>query len=278
MSFHSSNYMRTNDFHGKPPLRSPVSACTVDNRPILGVRNTARWVYPSTVTVIVILVVSAALLLGAAWGVYGNLPERVEGFVVALAGGALIISVVLELVEPATKDVPIWAVSLTVLAGATVFVVLDYLVKKKSQDSGGTGLLAAITLDGIPENLALGVALIGAGPLQVAALSGSIFLSNLPEAAGGAKEMSKGGHSNSKVFALWGATAAVLALAALAGNVFLAGVPHELLALTKCFAAGAVVGSLATEVFPKAFKDDSYYAGIATALGLVLALFLDHLG
>ncbi len=52
--------------------------------------------------------------------------------------------------------------------------------------------LAAITLDGIPENLALGVALIGAGPLQVASLSGSIFLSNLPEAAEGAQEMANG--------------------------------------------------------------------------------------
>lgn len=58
---------------------------------------------------------------------------------------------------------------------AAVFAALDYLVKKKWGSGSGGGLLAAITLDGIPENLALGVALIGAGPLQVAALSGSIF-------------------------------------------------------------------------------------------------------
>lgn len=38
-------------------------------------------------TVIVILVVSGALILGAAWGIYGNLPDAVEGFIVALAGG-----------------------------------------------------------------------------------------------------------------------------------------------------------------------------------------------
>jgi ZIP family zinc transporter len=228
-------------------------------------------------TLIVVLCVSAALLIGAAWGIFGSLPERVEGFVVALAGGALIISVVLELVEPATRSASIWAVSAVVVAGALVFAVLDYLVNTKSRKSGGAGLLAAITLDGIPENTALGVALIGAGPLQVAALSGSIFLSNLPEAAGGAKEMAAGGHSKGKVFALWSATAALLAAAALAGNLLLAGVPQEVLALIRCFAGGAVVGSLATEVFPKAFKEDSYSAGVAAALGLVLALFLDHL-
>ncbi|RDH75662.1 zinc transporter [Mycolicibacterium moriokaense] len=228
-------------------------------------------------TVIVVLVVSGALIAGAAWGIYGRLPEKLEGFVVAVAGGALIISVVLELVEPATKDAAVWLVSAVVFAGAAVFSILDFYVKKKWGSGSGGGLLAAITLDGIPENLALGVALIGAGPLQVAALSGSIFLSNLPEAAGGAKEMSRGGQSDGKVFALWTATAVLLSAAALIGNFFLAGVPSAALALVKCFAGGAVVASLATEVFPKAFKEESYTTGVAAALGLVMALGLDHL-
>ncbi len=229
-------------------------------------------------TILVILVVSGALLLGAAWGIYGDLPKRLEGFLVALAGGALIISAVLELIEPATKQTSIWAAFALVLAGAGVFTVLDYLVKEKWGSTGGGGLLVAVTLDGVPENLALGVALIGSGPLQVAALSGAIFLSNLPEAAGGAKEMVEAGWSNGKVFALWGATALLLSAAALAGNLFLAGVSESVLALIRCFAGGAVVASLATEVFPKAFKDDRYLAGIAATIGLILALYLNQLG
>ncbi|ADU00358.1 MULTISPECIES: ZIP family metal transporter [Mycolicibacterium] len=228
-------------------------------------------------TIAVVLAVSGALIAGAAWGIYGTLPEGLEGFIVALAGGALIFSVVLELVEPAVRDLHLLLVALVVLTGAMVFAGLDRLVKAKARNSGGAGLLVAITLDGVPENLALGVALIGAGPLHVAALSGSIFLSNLPEAAGGAKEMSEGGRSNGKVFALWGATAVLLSVAALAGNFLLAGAPAALLAAIKCFAGGAVVSSLATEVFPQAFAKDSYQAGIATALGLVLAVSLDHL-
>lgn len=71
-----------------------------------------------------------------------------------------------------------------VFAGAITFTILDYLVKKQWGSKTGGGLLAAITLDGIPENLALGVALIEAGPLSVAALSGFMLLLNLPEAAG----------------------------------------------------------------------------------------------
>jgi ZIP family zinc transporter len=85
---------------------------------------------------------SGALILGAAWGIYGRLPEKVEGFVVALAGGALIISVVLELVEPATEQASVWMVSAVVLVGAAVFTVLDYYVKKTWGSGRGGGLLA----------------------------------------------------------------------------------------------------------------------------------------
>ena len=54
-------------------------------------------------TIIVILVVSGALILGAVWGIYWKLPKKTEGFLVALAGGALMVSAILELIEPATK-------------------------------------------------------------------------------------------------------------------------------------------------------------------------------
>ena len=228
-------------------------------------------------TVVVIVVVSAALVAGAAWGVYGKLPTELEGFIVALAGGALMVSALLELIDPATETSPLWAVGICVLAGAAAFTGLDRLVNRKFGSDSGGGLLAAITLDGIPENLALGVALIGAGPLQVASLSGAIFLSNLPEAAGGAQEMAKG-RSKPKVLGLWTATALLLSVAALAGNILLADASESALGLIRSFAGGAVVASLATEVFPKAFKEDSYATGIATALGLVLAVGLGQLG
>ncbi len=228
-------------------------------------------------TFLVILVVSAALVAGAVWGIYGTLSDRVEGFLIALAGGALIISAVLELIDPATEQTSVWAVSLAVLAGTGLFTGLDKLVKSRSSGGSG-GLLVAITLDGIPENLALGVALISAGPLGAAALSGSILLSNLPEAAGGAKAMTGDGRSRREILLLWTATAALLSAAAVLGNLALSGIPDAALALARAFAGGAVVGSLAIEVFPKAFKQDSYAVGPAVATGLVLALLLTRVG
>jgi len=226
----------------------------------------------------VVLVVSGALVVGAAWGIYGKLPERLEGFLVALAGGALLLSVTTELIQPSIEKSSVFHAMLGVGAGAIVFAICDYLIDEKWGSNGGGGLLAAITLDGIPENLALGVALIGAGGLEIAALAGSILLSNLPEAAGGAKEMRGDGRSRGRIFALWAGTAVLLSAAAIAGNLLLEGASETHLGAIRCFAAGAVIASLAIEVFPQAFREDDYWAGIATAIGAVLAFLLGSLG
>ena len=228
--------------------------------------------------VAVILVVSGALIIGALWGLYGRLPSWLEGNLLALAGGALMISVVIELIQPAVTDSGVWVAAAFAMLGAVVFASVDYLLDEKLNADGGSGLLAAITLDGIPENLALGVALISGNVMQVAALAGSILLSNLPEAAGGAKEMRRNGASNKKVLMLWIGAAILLSLAAILGKVLLKNVDDAIISAINCFAAGAVIASLATEVFPTAFKRSNHWAGISTTVGLILALALNQLG
>lgn len=226
---------------------------------------------------LVIITVSAALIAGAAWGLWGRLPKGLEGFLMAMAGGALIISVAIELIEPAARQTSLIELYSAVALGAALFTGLDWLIERTAQDSQGAGLLLAITLDGIPENLALGVALIGAGPREVAALAGSILLSNLPEAAGGAKEMARGGMGKGRIMGLWSLTTALLAVAAIAGNLLLTGVDDEYLALIRGFAAGAVTASLATEIFPQAYREERKGTGIAIALGLLMAFALSSL-
>lgn len=227
----------------------------------------------------VIGAVSGALILGALWGLYGAFRARVEGVVVAIAGGALLLSLVLELVQPAIEKSSMITAILGVLAGAALFAVVDYLIDEKWGSESGGGMLAAVTLDGIPENLALGVALIGAGASEAAALAGSILLSNLPEAASGARAMrDNNDFSKARILAIWAGTAAILSLAALAGNTIFARLNEDLLAFVSCVAAGAVTASLTTEILPKAHEQARHWAGFATAVGLLLALLLHSLG
>ncbi len=222
----------------------------------------------------VAVAVSSALIAGALWGLYGQLGDRIEGFVLAAGGGALMLSVVLELIVPAQAATTLAVTASAVMLGAVTFAAVDYLIDERWGDEGGAGLLAAVTLDGVPENLALGVALIGAGLSEVGALAAAIFLSNLPEAAGGAKRMHESGWPDSRVLALWFVTALLLTAATVAGNLLLRNAPEEALALVRAFAGGAVIASLATEIFPKAYRRDHHMAGLATALGLLAALAL----
>lgn len=227
---------------------------------------------------LVIIVVSGALIIGALWGAYGKLPNWLQGNLLAIAGGALMLSVALEMLQPAVIHSGLLATITFTLLGAVVFTSIDYLIDEKWQNNGGGGLLAAVTLDGVPENLALGVSLISGNVIQVAALAGSILLSNLPEAAGGAKQMKAGGSTNKKIIMIWIGAAILLSAAAIAGNVLLSNVSKSTISLINCFAAGAVIASLATEVFPEAFKKGNHWAGISTAIGLILALGLNQLG
>ena len=220
--------------------------------------------------------VSLALVLGALWGLYGRFGNRTEGFVLAAGGGALMFSAVLELIVPAREFISLTATGLALLIGAGTFALIDYLIDERWGDEGGVGLLAAVTLDGVPENVALGVMLIGVGAWEVGGLATAIFLSNLPEGASGAKGMRAMGWRRGRILALWFGTALVLVAATVAGNLLFHGAPQEYLALMRVFAGGAVIASLATEIFPKAYRRDHHMAGIATALGLLAALLVTH--
>ncbi|MGB3455604.1 MAG: zinc transporter [Litorimonas sp.] len=229
--------------------------------------------------ILTITIVTAALLIGAALGLSGWMNDAVEGFLIAAAGGALVVAVCFELIQPATEmGAPLALVMGAILAGGIVFTGVNYVIDSKVEGDKGGGLLAAVTLDGIPENLALGVALMSADLASVAALAGSIFLSNLPEAAGGAKRMVAGGIGKAKAFAIWTGAALLLILAALAGNFLVSPMQHGLLASVQAFAAGTVIAALAVEVFPKAYEKGRHMTGIAVTAGLMFAFCLHHIG
>ena len=137
----------------------------------------------------------------------------------------------------------------------------------------GFALLAGVTLDGVPENLALGVTLVeSTNP----ALLVAIIVSNLPEAIVGAQKMRGAGIARRTVMLIWGVTALVLGLAVIVGYGAFAGVSETALALPLGFAAGAVLASLADTLMPEAFEESRHDPRIAyfTALGFLLSFLL----
>jgi ZIP family zinc transporter len=224
--------------------------------------------------VFVVAAVSGALVLGAVWGAFGAVPKVVEGLLLSTAAGALITSVAFELVEPAVEHAGLEAALFALVVGSLVFTGLDYVIRERWRNESGLGILAAVTLDGVAENLALGVALIGATIGDVSALAAAILISNFPEAAGGAQELAEAGWSRRANIALWTAAAVLLSAATILGRWLLVDVSTTWLGAAEAFAAGAVLASLATEVVPEAFRDARYGAGIAITFGFVVTFVL----
>lgn len=92
-------------------------------------------------TFVVVIIVSLALIIEALWGIYGNLSKSLEGLLVALAGGALLVSALLELIILALEKNSVPITLTTVFVGAITFTLWDYLVKEKWGSSSGAGLL-----------------------------------------------------------------------------------------------------------------------------------------
>src|SRR5215212_8373781 len=168
---------------------------------------------------------SSALVIGGALGAYWQVPHQISGVLLAFASGTLISALAFELFPDAVEVGGLLPAGLGLIAGGLTFVVintaLDSWVARSAGDpykvpgvppeaaediSGaeaeqtermeeaatqggsaavGFALLAAVTLDGVPENLALGVSLLSGGGKHRAA--GGDLLLELPRIAGGCR-------------------------------------------------------------------------------------------
>lgn len=247
------------------------------------------------------LVASSPLVLGAVGGLRLRLPERILAGMLSFAAGALITAVAYELFENSYEQGGIWRAGLGMLAGAAVFTALSAMLDRWAEAPGtdeegspkldkdaaatdksptsasahgaaGLALLAAVTLDGVPENVALGVSLTeGTGGL---ALLAAIFASNLPEAFVGSASMHEQGRSSGFIIGTWSIAAVLLTLAVVVGAGPLAMASAETISLPLAFAAGAVLASLADTLMPEAYEQGGPLVALSTTAGFVLSFIL----
>ena len=252
------------------------------------------------------VVASSALVLGAGAGLRLRLPERLLAALLAFASGALITALAFELFEDSYQQGGLWRAGLGMAVGAVVFTVLSLGLDRWAQagdaaeddapapgsdkldkdaatadrpaaaastrGAAGLALLAAVTLDGVPENLALGIALTeGTGGL---ALLAAIFVSNFPEALVGSASMTAQGRSGLFVLGTWTVAAVLLVLAVAVGAGPLAATDPETISFPLAFAAGAVLASLADTLMPEAYEHGRPFNAFATGAGFFLSFVL----
>lgn len=219
------------------------------------------------------LAATSALGIGGIVGAFWSVPRPVIAGALAFASGALVTALAYELFENAFVTGGAWSAGGGMLAGAATFIIADALLERYSGSASGYSLLAASTLDGVPEHLALGVTLIGGGGGYTALLA-AIFFSNLPEALGGASDMLTNGYSKKFTIGIWVLTGVVLAAAVVVGRVALSGVGEDPLAVIRAFAGGAVLAALAITIMPEAYEKSNPFVAFATTAGFLLTFIL----
>jgi ZIP family zinc transporter len=221
------------------------------------------------------VVTGGALVVGATLGCLRTPPARLTAGMLAFAAGAMVVSVAFELFEPAYRQAGLGRASAALLVGAAAYIGIDLLIQRSAgAEAAGLALVAAAALDGVPENLALGVGLAESGSY---ALLASIVVSNFPEGFGGAARMRQGGASSARALFVWGLTAAVVAVALVAGRLAADVASEQWLGMLAAFAAGAVLAALADSMMPDAYAEGGPLVAFATSAGFLVAFALTTL-
>jgi ZIP family zinc transporter len=230
---------------------------------------------------------ASSLVFGALLTFAREWSPRQVGAVLAFGAGALISAVSFELAEEGLAIGGAGVTGFGLGVGAVTYYALDGAIAKRtatgrgrggrSQGSGtGAALALGAFLDGIPEQMVLGINIAAGNGVGVALLV-AIFVSNLPEAMGSADDMRKAGTPRSKILRLWLAVAAICTLATVAGYLLAEAATGDPKAAIDGFAAGALLVMLIDSMIPDAREDAGRRAGLVTVLGFAVAAGLSSL-
>jgi ZIP family zinc transporter len=216
-------------------------------------------------------VAASSLLIGALLGLVRPWPARGIGLVLGFGAGALISAVSFELAQDGVEVGGGVAVGIGLAAGALTFYVCDAQIERRSGDANaGAPLALGAFLDGLPEQLVLGLG-IALGDGVSVGLLGAIFVSNLPEAIGSATAMHGAGRSRRDVLILWAGVAVICTVASGVGFAIADTASDTLQGGINGFAAGALLVMLVDSMIPDATRQAGRTTGLVTTLGFAVA-------
>ncbi|MEV7632825.1 hypothetical protein AB0N64_10490 [Microbacterium sp. NPDC089318] len=222
-------------------------------------------------------VAASPLLVGALLALVRRWPAKLLGIILGFGAGALMASIAFELWEDGVAlagHLPlIVGVALGALSYYVAARILDARQQKTKGDAGGPSLAVGALLDGIPEQLVLGIGLASGDGIGVA-LVVAIIVSNLPESIGSASDLLESGMRRVRVVLLWAGVAVLCALATVIGFAVASGIGVEFRAAANGFAAGALLVMLVDSMVPEAQQKAKESTGLATVIGFAFAAWL----
>jgi len=213
------------------------------------------------------VVAASSLVIGAVLGLSRQWPRSLIGLVLGFGAGALISAVSFELFGEGVRLGGALPVAIGLAVGALTYF---FSAGRVASMGGGSALALGAFLDGIPEQMVLGIGLAG-GQSVSAGLLAAIFVSNLPEAIGGATDMSRHMHGRKQVTLNWIWIAGFCAVATVVGYAVADIASEELQAGINGFAAGALIVMLVDSMVPEATEQAGRKTGLVTTLGFAVA-------
>jgi ZIP family zinc transporter len=228
-------------------------------------------------------VAASSLVIGALLGLVRPWPDRAVGLVLAFGAGALISAVSFDLAEEGGRIGGGDSVALGLALGALTYYAANRVVTRMGRPrhaapsapagDGGLSLALGAFLDGIPEQMVLGIGIASGDGVGIGLLA-AIFISNLPEAVGSATEMRSAGRTRGTIVRIWILVAAICTLATVVGYAIADSASGDLRAAIDGFAAGALLVMLIDSMIPEAARRGGDVAGLLTALGFAVAAAL----
>lgn len=221
------------------------------------------------------VIAASPLILGAVLALLRRWPARLLGIILGFGAGALMASIAFELWEQGVELAGHAPLIVGVAAGALCYYIAARIIDSRQahQSAGGGALAVGALLDGIPEQLVLGIGLASGDGVGIA-LVVAIVVSNLPESIGSASDLLASGMRRAAVVVLWTAVAVLCALATLGGFALADAVGADFRAAANGFAAGALLVMLVDSMVPEAQQKARESTGLATVIGFAVAAWL----
>ncbi|HET7574564.1 MAG TPA: hypothetical protein VFJ99_05565 [Solirubrobacterales bacterium] len=221
---------------------------------------------------------ASSLVIGALLGLARPWPDRLVGLVLAFGAGALISAVSFDLAQEGARVGDPGVLGVGLALGATTYFALNRSLGRRGRrgkerstaENAGAALALGAFLDGIPEQLVLGLGIALGNGVSVGLLV-AIFVSNLPEAIGSSTEMRAAGTRPATIRRLWLAVAVICTLSSVAGWAIADAVSGNMNALVDGFAAGALLVMLIDSMIPDADRKGGDVSGLLTVLGFAVA-------
>jgi len=229
-----------------------------------------------------------ALVIGAVLGVYAKWSQKIIAAVMAFGSGTLICALTFGLMDEAYHKSSLLIVAFGFFGGGVIFLAGNYLLSifggrrhrlrqsvKPLKEASGSLIVLGALLDGIPESIALGVALF-TGTSQGILILVALFLSNLPESLSSVPGLLREGFTQKRILLMWGVVALVTALMTVFSYYFFNNIDLAVAGLIEALAAGAILAMISDAMIPEAYLEGGPVIGLLTVLGFLVSFILSR--